>query len=131
MPISRACTIGPAPGGGCQRGLQPDLVVQVSRFEELGAGQLATVGRDDGADPGGAGDDDVPVVFDGAQPGERQLLLAHRLVEGGVVGGHRQQLRAVAHRFAGRAVEDDLPAGGDPDRHAGGVHDAVPWPGTK
>ena len=106
--------------------LQPHLGVQVGGLEERGAGQLSSVRGDDGADPGGARDDDVAVVLDGPQPAERELLLAHRLVERGVVGGHGQQLRAVEHRLAGGAVEDHLPARGDPYRHARGVH----HPGT-
>ena len=81
--------------------------------------------RDDRADPGGAGDHDVAVVFDGPYLGERELLLAHGLVERGVVAGHGQQLSAVEDRFARRAVEDHLPAGGHPDRYARGVHDVV------
>ena len=88
-------------------------------------------GAIDRADARGPGDHDVSVVFDGAQPGEGELLRAHRLVERGVVGGHGEELGPVEHRFPGRAVEDDLPARRHPDRDAGGVDDAVAVAGNE
>lgn len=64
-------------------------------------------------------------MFDGSEPGERQLLFAHGLIEGGVIGGHGQQFGAVADRLAQGPIEDDLPAGGHADRHPGKVDDAA------
>src|SRR3546814_7753876 len=49
----------------------------------------------------------IAIVLDRPQPAEGQLLLAHRLVEGGVVRRHRQHLGAVAHRFPRGAVRSE------------------------
>ncbi len=117
--------LGPL-GRRCFGGPQPHLLIKVGRAEEGGSTHLLAVGGDSRADAGGAGDDHITAVFDRPQRGERQLLLTHGLVEGRVIGGHRQHLGAISNRFAQCTVENDLPAGCHSDRYTGGVDN----PGT-
>ena len=105
----------PPAGGQRLRRPQSDRNVEIGRCEESGTAEFASVGSDDGTDPGGSRDHHVSIVFDRPGLGERELLLAHVLIERGVVARHSQHLCAIADRFTQRTIEDDFPAGRDAD----------------
>ncbi|CKR65382.1 Uncharacterised protein [Mycobacterium tuberculosis] len=106
----------------CQPRLEAHLAVQVCGLEKVGPDQLTPVWCYHRTDPSGTGNHHVSVVLDGPYLGECQLLFAHCLVEGGVVAGHGQQLRAAQNRLPRGAVEDHLPAGSHPDRDPSDAH---------
>ena len=112
----------PPLGGRRKRCLETDLIVQIRRREKPRPSQLTAVGGDHGGDPDVAGDQRVTVQLHRAELGKRQLLLAHGLIEVGVVGGHRKQLGSVADRVLQGVVENHFPAGRDTHRNPGGLH---------